>query len=104
MIIFKIYTPKRFRITKRLQTTFLKVYFRFILESVPKKIFVIIQTTSMNFFEGYTHDYFQNIHLEKVLNSQTTSENFFEGVFSTLLKFGPKKIFVISRTASMNFV
>ena len=42
--------------------------------------------------------------LEKVLNSQTTSENFFEGVFSTLLDFGPKKIFVISRTASMNFV
>ena len=40
---------------------------------------------------------------KKVWNSQMASKNFFERIFLTLLEFAPKKISVISRTASMNF-
>ena len=56
-----------FKIAKWLKRFFLNVYFRLFLESAPKKIFVISQIASINFFEGHTHDYFQNIHPKKGL-------------------------------------
>ena len=69
---------------------FLKVYSQLFSESALKKIFVISRKASRNFFEGYTHDYFQNKHLENVRNSQTTLDYF--RLFS---KSTPKKTSVI---------
>ena len=65
MFIFKNSPRKGFGIAKRLKRIFSNVYFRLILESAPKKIFVVSRKTSMNFFEWCSHDSFQNIHPEK---------------------------------------
>ena len=46
---------------------------------------------------------FKTYTLESVQNSQTTSNNFLKMYFRLFLEFTPKKIFVISRKASMKF-
>ena len=68
MIIFKTYTLGSIRNSQIASKNFFsKVYFRLILESRPKITFVISRIASMDFFEGCTHDYLQNIHPEKYL-------------------------------------
>ena len=79
MIIFKIYIPENVRNN---QTTsknfFLKVYSSLFSESTPNKTFVISRKASINFFEGCTHDYFQNIHPEKSSKQPNGFKNIFQ--------------------------
>ena len=104
MIIFKIYTSKKVRNSQTASENFFEGVLSTLLESAPKKIFIIIRTTSMNFFEGCTHDYFQKYKPQKRFKiAKRLQIIFFEGIFSTLLESAPKKIFIISRTASRNF-
>ena len=65
MIIFKTYTLGSVRNSQTASKNFSKVHLRLFSESAPKKIFIISQKASMNFFEGCVHDYFQNIYSEK---------------------------------------
>ena len=57
---------------------FSKVYFRLFSESAPKKTFIISRTASMNFFEGCTHVYFQNIYIGKGSKQPNDFTEFFQ--------------------------
>ena len=76
---------------------FFEGVFSTLLESTPKKIFIVSRTASMNIFEECTHDYFLNIHLEKC-STQPNGFNFFflKVDFRLLSELAPKKTFVIS--------
>ena len=94
-----------FGIAKRLQRIFSKGIFSTLSECAPKKIFIISRKASMNFFEGCTHDYFQNIHPRKGLKQLNGFREFFflKVYFLLFSKLAPKKTFVISRKASRKF-
>ena len=57
MIIFKIYTPKSVRNIQTVSENFFESVVSTLLESTPKKIFVVSQIASMIFFEKCTYDY-----------------------------------------------
>ena len=78
-MIISNYTPRKmFEIAKRLQRIFSNVYSQLFLEFALKKIFIISQKASMNFFEGCTRDFFQNIHLEKCSKQPNDFKEFFQ--------------------------
>ena len=73
MIIFKIYTPKKVRNSQTALENFFDDVFSTLLESTPKKMFLISQTASMNFFfKGVLMIIFKIYTPKKVRNSQTT--------------------------------
>ena len=78
MNIFKIYTPGKVQNSQMALENFSKVYSRLFSKSATKKTFVISRKALKNFFEGCTHDYFQNIHHGKGSKQPNDFKDFFQ--------------------------